>query len=156
MSHVKAIFISGLTWLLMGAYLLYKGLYYSITCILDMPALISWLSDKIGLQNGILLIIATGLAIGFFKGRYVLIRTVRRVVRGIVMQPTPIKLRHIYTNGYLLLILGMMALGMALKFLPIGRDIRGLIDTAIGSALINGSLIYFRLALALKRERQSK
>ncbi len=157
MSHVKAIFVSGITWLIMGMYLLYKGLYYTITCIIDMPPMISWLSNSLGsAQNGILFIIAAGLAIGFFKGRYVLIKTVRRVVKGIVIQPSPIKFRHIYTNGYLALILGMMALGMTLRFLPIGGDIRGLVDTAIGFALINGSLIYFRLALALKRERQSK
>ncbi|HPE84722.1 MAG: hypothetical protein KDK44_00995 [Chlamydiia bacterium] len=155
MSHIKAIYISGITWLVMGSYLLYKGLYYSITCVLDMPPLITWLSGILGsVQNGIIMVIAAGLTIGFFKGRYILIKTVRRVVRGIVLQPTPIKLRHIYTNGYLILILSMMALGMTLRFLPIGGDVRGLVDTAIGCALINGSLIYFRLGLMLKRERQ--
>ena len=157
MTHVKAIFLSGLTWLLIGAMLLFKGLRYAITSVLEMPALLSWLSNHLGtVQNGILFIIAAGLVLGYCKGRFILIKTVRRVVRNIVLQPTPLHLRNLYTSKYLVLILSMILLGLTLRFLPIGADIRGLIDITIGSALVNGALIYFRLAIALKRERSRK
>jgi hypothetical protein len=42
----------------------------------------------------------------------------------------------------------MMALGLVFRFLPIPIDLRGLIDVAIGSALINGAMLYFRAARA--------
>jgi hypothetical protein len=39
----------------------------------------------------------------------------------------------------------MVLLGLVIRFLPIPIDARGLVDVAIGSALINGAMLYFRV-----------
>lgn len=153
LTHIKAIFISGVTWLVIGSLLLYKGLYYLVMCLFDQPIPLTHLSGWVGgVQNGILLLVALGLVIGFMKGRYVLSKTVRKVTHKIILQPSPLHLKDVYSKRYLLLIGSMMILGMAMRIIPIGNDIRGLIDTAIGFALMNGALLYFRLALALKNQ----
>lgn len=90
--------------------------------------------------------IATGLLIGFFKARFVLIKTVRRVVARIAALPLPIPFKQVYGPTYWILLGSMMALGMVFRFLPIPIDVRGTIDVAIGSALLNGALFYFRAA----------
>ena len=150
----KAIVLSGLTWMFIGAFLLYKGLYYSVMCILAPPAMLNWIAHYLGsVQNGILFVIAVGLILGVVKARYVLIKTIQRVVKGIMVKPSPLKLTSVYRKRYCILILSMMVRTPILRFLPITNDIRGLIDIAIGSALLNGALIYFRLAMMLKKER---
>jgi hypothetical protein len=40
----------------------------------------------------------------------------------------------------------MILLGLSMRFMPILIDVRGVIDVAIGFALLNGSMLYFRLA----------
>jgi hypothetical protein len=52
-----------------------------------------------------------------------------------------------YDQKYWILLCLMMMLGMMFRFLPIAVDIRGGIDVAIGSALINGAMLYFRQIL---------
>lgn len=153
LTHVKAIVLSGLTWMFIGAFLLYKGLYYSVMCILAPPAMLHFIAQYLGtVQNAILLCIATGLVLGVVKARFVLIKTIQRVVKGIMVKPSPLKLTAVYSKRYCFLILSMMLLGLTLRFLPISNDIRGVIDVTIGSALLNGALIYFRLAVMLKKE----
>jgi hypothetical protein len=44
------------------------------------------------------------------------------------------------------LIGAMVGLGVTLRFLPIPVDLRGFIDTAVGSALVNGAMLYFHIA----------
>ena len=146
MTHLQAIIVSGLSWLAIGAFLLYRGLFYLIICLFDHS-----LS-----QNAILLLVAIGLVLGFIKGRYVLSKTVERVTKSILIHPAPLKLTKLYSKGYLILIASMMALGISLRFLPIANSIRGVIDTAIGFALMNGALLYFKLALSLKRQKQDR
>ncbi len=95
-----------------------------------------------------LILICAALLIGFFKGRVVFKRTVNRVVARIRSQPSPVQLNSIYSKGYLLLIGGMMLLGMSFKYLPLPLDVKGFVDFAVGSALINGAMLYFRAAIA--------
>jgi hypothetical protein len=84
--------------------------------------------------------------IGFAKGRLVLSKTVDRVVKRIRSLQVPIRASQIYARSYWILIGSMVALGFAMRFLPIPLDARGLIDVAIGSALVNGAMLYFRAA----------
>ncbi len=37
----------------------------------------------------------------------------------------------------------MMGIGVVFRFLPISHEIRGCVDIAIGSALIQGAFLYF-------------
>ena len=124
MKHRGWIICSGLIWVLIGTWLLYKGLRLTST---------PW-------------IIACGLLIGFLKGRFVFPKTVQRVVGRIEALSLPIRFSQVYTPAYWMLIAGMMSLGMLFRFLPVPVDVRGLVDIAIGSALVNGATLYFRAA----------
>lgn len=97
-------------------------------------------------QQAALLLICAALFIGFLKGRFVFKRTVNRVVDRIRKQPDPVSLKKIYSKGYFFLLGGMMCMGMVFKILPFPLDVKGFIDFAIGAALINGSMLYFRAA----------
>lgn len=126
--------LSGFTWFFIGAFLLYKGLH-----------LIAEATHQGDLSHQAAnVFIAVGLVVGFLKGRFVLVKTVRRVVSRITSLPLPIQFKDAYSPSYWILIASMMALGMIFRFLPISTEIRGAIDVAIGSALINGALLYFR------------
>ncbi len=97
-------------------------------------------------EQAALILICAALLVGFFKGRVVFKRTVNRVVDRIRSLPSPANLKSIYSKGYIFLIGGMMLLGMSFKFLPLPLDVKGFIDFAIGSALINGAMLYYRAA----------
>jgi hypothetical protein len=147
MKHRTWVVVSGLVWFIAGGFLLSKGLRLISDATLQIDSLSYRMKDTFGsAQQAATVLISIGLVIGFFKGRFVLAKTVRRVVSRIVSLPLPIKLKDAYAPSYWILIAGMMALGMLFRFLPIAMDLRGLIDVAIGSALINGALLYFRAA----------
>lgn len=129
---------SGFVWFFVGIFLLYKGL-----CLIVEATDLLCLSQK--RAN---LLIALGLLVGFLKVHFVLAKTVRRVVLRIASLPLPIRFKEAYSPAYWALIGGMMALGMLFRYLPISLDFRGTIDVAIGSALINGAILYFRAARA--------
>lgn len=133
--HKTFITLSGLVWLVVGVFLLMKGLSLITT------------EQTIGEQTAVLLI-SFGLAIGFVKGRFVLRKTVKRVVDRINSLPQPIQVSQVYSKGYYLLIGGMILLGMSMRWLPIPIAIRGTVDIAIGFALMNGAILYFRAARA--------
>jgi len=148
------IVFSGLLWLVIGVHLLIKGLvllvlaaYYPEQPLTLFPALrgISSSSGQIAV-----ILVSVGLLVGFLKGRYMLAKTVRRVVGRILSLPNPVHLKKVYSFPYLAIMLSMVALGFAVKFAPLNTDVKGLVDVAIGSALINGAILYFRKAIALR------
>lgn len=134
MKHRGWIALSGVTWFVIGTFLLYKGLRLINEAIHQ---------DDLS-HRAANAFIGIGLLVGFFKGRFVLVKTVRRVVSRITSLPLPIQFKDAYSPSYWILIASMMALGMIFRFLPIATEIRGTIDIAIGSALINGALLYLR------------
>jgi len=91
-------------------------------------------------------IIFLALVIGFFKGRFILVRSARRVVSRILALPKPIRFWHVYSPAYLGLIGFMIGLSFLMKILP--NEIRSFILLATGFALINGSFFFFRNARA--------
>jgi len=84
------------------------------------------------------------------------VKTVKKVIARIVSFGASIKLTELFSVRYLLLIALMVALGVSLRFLGLPTDVHGLIDVAIGSALINGSMIYFRLAVLARSRRNDE
>lgn len=130
--------------------LLYKGLHLIADAAFRLDTLCYSLGQKLGsTQKAATVLIGVALIIGFIKGRFVLVKTVRRVVGRIATLPSPVRLKSAYSPSYWFLIGGMMLLGMVFRFLPLSIDIRGMIDVAIGSALINGAMLYFRAARAI-------
>lgn len=138
---------SGMIWFAIGAMLLFKGVKFIHLGTIQTNSLCHSYGPMFGSnERAATVLIAIGLFVGFLKGRFVLVKTVRRVVLRIVSLPLPIRFKDVYTSSYYLLIAGMMGLGMLFRFMPISVDFRGVIDVAIGSALINGAMLYFRAA----------
>ena len=124
-------------------WLLYKGMHLIAAGAFGHELKHSWASRFFGGAGGV---VSVGVFVGFCKGRFVLSKTAKRVCLRILSLESPIRFKQVYGLSYALLILGMMGIGMGLRFLPIPMDLRGMIDVAVGSALITGSMFYFRTA----------
>jgi|SRR6185437_12381375 len=148
-SHVSWILFSGAVWLGIGVLLLKKGLDLIVLAVQESALAFS---SSFGPEQVALGLIASGLLLGFLKGRFILRKTVDRITQHICSFPTPVAFKNVYTKSYYLLIGSMMAMGFALKWLPIYPELRGFIDVTIGSALINGSMLYFRRASLMRIE----
>ncbi len=147
-SHKTLIIIAGAIWFAVGTFLLTLGLRFLVDSAAlkhsPLPLLnlfASWTGNH---DFAAIAAIAIGLFIGFFKGRFVLSKSVDRLVARISSFPEPAPLSKIYNLPYLLLISSMICLGIAIKYFEVPYDIRGVVDVAIGAALINGSMLYFR------------
>ncbi|MBS0604000.1 MAG: hypothetical protein JSS60_03065 [Verrucomicrobia bacterium] len=157
LSKTTWIAISGVVWFIVGVGLLTLGLNFIVFKAQmeahETTSLIAKMAPVAGgREQAALALITIGLIIGFIKGRFVLVKTVRRVVERILKLELPIKFSEVYSKGYLILIGGMILLGMSMKWLGLPAEVRGLIDVAIGSALMNGATAYFRVALAVNKE----
>ena len=143
--------ISGIKWLGIGVMLLVKGLRLitgAAVLAVDAP-LIKYFQSFAGTrQQGALIVVCLGLFIGFIKGRTVLAKTVQRIAARINAHTDHLTLKEAYDRRYWIVIGLMMALGMMFRIIPVPVDIHGGIDAAIGSALINGAMLYFRQLLA--------
>lgn len=149
LSHKTLIYISGLVWLGVGFMLLRIGL--NLLLIPDpynlSTPLLTYFSANFGSYAVALnLLLATALLIGYFKGKFVLGKSARKGVERIATFPNPTHFSNIYSSKYYILLGSMIFIGMSIKYLGIPTDIRGLIDIAIGVALLTGGMVYFRLA----------
>jgi hypothetical protein len=147
------IVISGLVWLAVGVFLMQLGIgfllegYTSAAAEESGTPLLSWLSAYAGgFEMAALLLVVVALFIGYLKGRHVLGKAAQRGVDRILALPKPIHISKIYAPRYYLLLGLMVFIGMSMKWFGVTKDWRGFIDVAIGAALINGSIIYFRMA----------
>lgn len=153
-SHRALIIISGLIWFAIGINLLSLGLNFLVESgksgesFLLISALEPFLS---GPEQAGVLLIAIGLAIGYFKGKYVLSKSAHRGVDRVKAMSNPAPLSQIYSAKYYILLGLMVGLGLSIKYLGVPLDIRGLVDVAIGSALVNGSMVYFTHAMTLPK-----
>ena len=149
--------ISGIQWLVVGVMLLVKGLRYLIPLAdqLEAPApLLQWLVSMAGSrQQAALLIVSVALLIGFIKGRTVLAKSVNRMADRIQLQEGRLTLAQVYDKRYYLVLLLMVGLGFTLRALHLPHDIHGGIDVAIGAALINGGMLYFRRLYAPQQSK---
>jgi hypothetical protein len=148
LKHKTLIFFSGFIWLGIGVFLLNLGLRLLLNSI-DAPSLplLKFLKPYFGgIEYATIGLIAFSLGLGYFKGKYVFKRTVKRVVEKIRSLPNPASLASVYSWPYYLLIVFMMFLGFSMRYFNISSDIRGVIDVAVGAALIQGAMRYFRTA----------
>lgn len=157
LSKATWIAISGLVWFVVGIGLLTLGLnfivYKAQMDLSETTSLIAKISPLVGgREQAALGLITLGLIIGFIKGRFVLVKTVKRVTERILSLEPPMRLSQIYSRGYLFLIGGMILLGVSMKWIGFPAEIRGLIDVAVGSALMNGASVYFRVAMHVRKE----
>ncbi len=140
--------VSGLKWLGIGVMLLMKGLRLTVSAAeqttLATPLLKAILPIAGTRHQAALLIVCAALFIGFIKGRTVLAKTVARIADRINLHPEGLTIRQAYDQKYWIILCLMMGLGIFFRVFTIPSDIRGLIDIAVGSALINGAMLYFR------------
>ncbi|MEM8728121.1 MAG: hypothetical protein AAGE99_05390 [Chlamydiota bacterium] len=156
LSGKNAILLAAALWMGMGVFLLIKGIRYLGEVRLAVMngtqegfSLIKSLTDYTkNPDRATLFLICGALFVGFFKGRVVLKRSVDRTVDRIRSQPDPVALKNTYSKRYLFLVGGMMCIGIAFKYLPLPLDIKGFVDFAVGAALLNGSMLYCRAAVA--------
>lgn len=147
------IVFSGLIWLAVGVYLMQMGIGFlvegkrSALAQAGETPLLTWLHPYVGgAETAALLLVAVALLIGYLKGKHVLGKAARRGVDRILSLPKPIALSRIYAPRYYLLLGLMICIGLSMKWFGISKDWRGFVDIAVGAALINGAMIYFRLA----------
>lgn len=141
------IVISGFSWLVIGVYLMLKGLSCMTLAMMEQqtPVVLMWLKIGVGsIHQGALALICLSLLIGFIKGRLVLSKTVSRIAARIYAQAEPIRIANAYDRKYYVILASMVGLGLLFRVVSIPYDIRGAIDVTIGSALINGAMLYFR------------
>lgn len=162
LSHAKLIALSGAVWFAIGIYLLNLGLNLLVinpsteSAVLDHYPLLKTITPFIGsLEAAALTLVIIALAIGYYKGRYVLGKSAQRGVERIQNMPNPAPLSKIYSGKYYILLGSMVALGISIKYLGLSNDVRGFIDTIIGAALINGAVIYFRKAQLARQVEKS-
>ncbi|MES2345101.1 MAG: hypothetical protein V4494_04095 [Chlamydiota bacterium] len=151
-NHVTLVVLSGLLWLGIGVMLLVKGLHFVVhadTGCLVLKNLTAYLGNR---DQAIVFLVALGLFAGLLKGRLVLLKAVKKAVNRIASLPMPVKVSQIYDKRYYILMAMMMGMGMMLNVLNIPEDVRGSVDIAIGSALMNGAMGFFRSAFTFKKE----
>lgn len=151
MKHRAYIAFSGFLWFISGVMLLYKGLHLISGAAFQADSLCAaWCAKWQGFfgtpQQAGTVFIGIGLLLGFIKGRFVLSKSVGRVVSRIASLPPHFRFVDAYSRSYWILIACMVGLGMSFRFLPIPVDLRGTVDVAIGSALVNGAMLFFRAA----------
>jgi len=163
LSHAKLIIISGLIWFAAGFYLLQLGLnlllggvHFDQKLAGSYPMLKAMSSYLGSGETAAIILVAIALFIGYLKGRYVLGKSAHKGVARILTMPNPVSLARIYSPKYYVLLGVMMLLGISMKYLGINNDLRGFIDAIIGSALINGAMIYFKLAQTVKTQSNSR
>lgn len=158
MSHKAIIIFSGSIWLAVGCFLLPLGLNFLLQAVQNAniyaennyPLLNLFSSFTSTAENAAIVLITICMLIGYSKGRYVLGKSAIKGVHRIRSFPNPMELKNIYSPKYYILLGTMICIGMSMKYLGIPTDVRGLVDIAIGAALINGAMVYFRLAFADK------
>lgn len=143
--HKTLLLFSGALWLSVGLFLLQFGIKLVLSSITNDTPLYALLTPLTGKnENTAVLIVASGLLIGHGKARFALSKASARVIKRLKELPNPTYFTDAYGKSYLFLIIGMMCLGALIRYLQIPLDIRGFINIIIGSALIQGSLSYFR------------
>lgn len=152
------VMFSGMIWMVIGCGLLSQGLNLLIDgakgALVEGQAaypLLKLCASLAGGEHGAaLLLVSVGLALGYVKGRYVLFKSCKRVVARISELPEPASLFKMWSPAFYFLIGFMMLLGMGMKVSGVPSDLRGVIDVAVGSALINGAMVYFRFASQMR------
>ena len=159
-SHPTLIVVSGLIWLAIGSFLMSIGLNFLVEsgkAPTGTYAFLDWLAKWFdGKDQAVVLLLVAGLLIGYLKGRMVLGKAARKGADRIRSFPNPTSLVSIYSARYLVLIAIMIGIGISFRVFNLSHDIRGFVDIAIGAALLNGSMIYFRIASQVYREESRR
>ncbi len=138
-SHTTLLRVSGCVWFCIGVMLLRLGIQFSLRSLDHPEETLFNLSE-----NGIIVLLAIAIGIGTLKGKIILKKTALRACQRITLLDNPASLFSLYGPASYAIIAVMMSLGICMNYFHTPCDIRGFIDIAVGSALTQGSLHYFR------------
>lgn len=153
-----AVFIAGTLWLFIGVFLMNLGLRLIAdqAILLASENKISLIGELMkmfgGSHEAAVALIGIALVIGYFKGRFVLAKTVAKMVARISTFQNSIPFYKIWSPKFYLLVGAMITLGFLFRLFGLPVDIRGLIDLAVGAALVNGAVLYFKHASLMKKQ----
>lgn len=82
---------------------------------------------------------------GYIKHRFILSKTVRRLIQRIDSLPSPVTASQVYPPATLLVLAAMMSFSVLLRYLSLPCELQGFIKTAIGSALLHGAFLLFKV-----------
>jgi hypothetical protein len=135
----------GVVWLAAGLMLLYRGLHYLFLFALETKM------DPLAAT----FLVALPLSVGTLKGRFVLSRTMRRLVERLEKMEGPIGLSNAYPRWLYLVMGAMSCMGFFAKMLPLFW--RGEIDAAVGAALVVGGIrgVFFATTYGRENPAQS-
>ncbi len=156
MKKHSLIALAGFIWFSIGLALLGKGLHLLLSLSFVSgkktgPLLNALMYAFTGaLVPSLLFIVVLGLLLGMIKGRWALARSARRTIARIAPMQGHIKLTKLYRIHDYLLVIGMIGLGRLMHWMQLPSDLHGLLDVTIGSALVNGAMIYFRYAIKMR------
>lgn len=140
---------SWLSWLIIGSVLFFKGIGFILMICYAPDSPVSPVFKKLvklfgGTEQVIVSFIISALVIGILKSHFILSKTSGRIIERLQKRPfEKISLGSVYDKKYYFILLLMMGIGIFFRFVPCSLDLRGLIDIAVGFALIHGSLSYF-------------
>jgi hypothetical protein len=157
-SHSQLYTISGLVWLMIGAFLLNlglglitKGFTSSLFAFEGYSPFFVWVAASMnGFENAALLFIIAALLLGYFKGRLVLHKVALESGSRIASLENPTTLSRLYAKKNLIVMGSMILLGALFRYFGVPHDFRGFFATAVGTALLQGSLTFFQLARKVK------
>lgn len=152
LSHSGMTFFSGAIWMAIGIFLLQLGLnllFGQFISLKTTTPLLDLFKNIFNPDEAGILITTVALLIGYLKGKHVLTKAANRGIDRILSLPNPAPFYLIYGVKYFVLIGVMILLGICLRYFP--NDIRGAIDIAVGSALVSGSLHFFRVGYKLRK-----
>ena len=104
-----------------------------------------------GGEEKAMILVATGLFLGYIKARFVMCKAVEKLSCRILAMKTPIPFKNIYPPKYFILLAFMISLGIIMNVWNLRIDIRGTVDLAVGSALMHGAITFFRIGIRLKK-----
>lgn len=90
--------------------------------------------------------LAVCVAVGLLKGEFAIGKAGRRAIARIATLPERSPFWQVFTPGQWGLVFGMMALGMLIRFSGVPKNIRGLVLTVIGLALLWASRYFWNAA----------
>lgn len=154
--------IVGMVWFIVGLALLFSGL--------EMIFLIDFLQGQTftplinilmyaftgAIIPSIIVICLVGLLLGYVKSKWALVRMIGKTMERIYPLSGLVRISNLYRLHEALLVIAVITLSRVIKIFPIPLDVQGVINIAIGSALINGAVIYFRFALRIEEDVKNK
>ena len=153
--------LCGCLWFTVGFSLLVTGLNFllglakfseGVLSMGEAPLFGSLAKSLGGNETVAIVLIAVSLLIGQLKSVFVFKRAVKRMENRLAAFSGSIPIYKVFHWSYLFLIVFMMSLGMALKAFSVPLDIRGVIDVAVGGALLRGGMFYIRTGLSFRQK----